>query len=162
MRSKDSFSTQIKALSYLIFPSRFIHQLVEVDYRKELLSNTGLANATDEKKGSFKSELLNGTIESAKLLRKRLAVSLVWVTSACILPIILFSFFSKSLIVSILTSSKFFAILSIVAFAWATLGRLGWEGQTFKGDTVFEQLDKNIFWLLYWLGSLLATMAFFT
>ena len=39
-------------------------------------------------------------------------------------------------------------------FSWATLGRLGWAGQSCKGDTVFEDLDELIFRGLYWLGAL--------
>ncbi len=46
-----------------------------------------------------------------------------------------------------------FAIASVGSFSWGTLGRLGWTERSYKGVTVFEELDAAIFWLLYWLGS---------
>ena len=51
------------------------------------------------------------------------------------------------------------AIASMICFSWATLGRLGWAGQSFKGETIFEELDTGIFWALYWLGACLGTAA---
>lgn len=161
MRSKNSLATQCKALLYLLFPNEVINQLVEVDFQKELATNRGLASAPDEKKHLFRAELLNSTIDSAKLLRKRICISLIWVASACMLPIIVFAV-SNKFQSSLLKAPSLLAISSVVVFAWATLGRLGWEGQTSVGDTVFEQLDKNLFWLQYWLGTILATLAFLT
>lgn len=55
--------------------------------------------------------------------------------------------------------NQLFVILSILSFSWATLGRLGWEGQSFKGDTVFEDLDELIFKSLYWLGTFFGVLA---
>jgi len=52
-----------------------------------------------------------------------------------------------------------FVVSSVLCFAWATLGRLGWAGQTWKGDSSVEQLDIAIFHILYWLGMYLATAA---
>ena len=34
---------------------------------------------------------------------------------------------------------------SIFCFATATLGRLGWAGQSFKGDTSVEEMDQRLF-----------------
>lgn len=159
MRTKNSFATQCKALCYLLFPNQFIDQLVEVDYKKELTTNRQLASASNETKQLFRAKLLNSSIDRAKLLRKRLCISLIWVASACTIPIAVFAI-SKSCQPSILKAPIILAISSVVVFAWATLGRLGWEGQTSVGDTVFEQLDKNLFWLRYWLGTGLATLSF--
>lgn len=159
MRSKNGFATQCKALWYLLFPNHFIDQLVEIDYRKELSTNRQLASAPDETKQSFKASLLSSSVDRAKLLRKRLCISFVWVVSACVIPFGAFAI-SKNCQFAILKTPSVLAISSVVVFAWATLGRLGWEGQTSVGDTVFEQLDKNLFWLQYWIGTLLATLSF--
>jgi hypothetical protein len=48
---------------------------------------------------------------------------------------------------------------SIFCFAWATLAKLGWHVGSFAGDTVVERLDLHIFRFLYWLGTLLGTLA---
>jgi hypothetical protein len=162
MKLKDIFSIQIKAFTYLIYPNKFIHQLVEVDYKKELKSNKGLSNSADTAKDAFRSKLLCENIQRAKLLRKKLLISFVWLVTACFVPIIVFYSIDKSCVISRISSSNLFALSSIFVFAWATLGRLGWKGQSWKGETVFEQLDKNIFWTLYWIGSVLASLAFLT
>jgi len=162
MRSKDSFLIQIKALSYLIYSNKFIHQLVEVDYKKDIISNKDLADSPNSKKESHKADLLCCTIKRSKLLRKRLLKSFIWIATAYLIPIIGVSLINKSFFLSKLSLSNLFALSSVIAFAWATLGRLGWKGQSWKGDTVFEQLDKNIFWALYWIGSVLASLAFLT
>jgi len=47
------------------------------------------------------------------------------------------------------------SIASVSLFAWATLGRLGWAGQSWQGDTVVERLDQVLFWASYWLGNVL-------
>lgn len=44
------------------------------------------------------------------------------------------------------------AVGSLFCFATATLGRLGWGGQTIKGDTSVELLDQRLFHVLYWIG----------
>lgn len=44
------------------------------------------------------------------------------------------------------------AVGSLFCFATATLGRLGWGGQSIKGDTSVEQLDQRLFHVLYWIG----------
>jgi hypothetical protein len=53
-----------------------------------------------------------------------------------------------------LNQQQWLAVVSVVAFAWATLGRLGWESQSMKGETIFEELDVFIFWALYWVGAI--------
>ena len=52
-----------------------------------------------------------------------------------------------------LSSPQVFAALSVLAFAWGTLGRLGWSEGSNKGATIFERLDTHIFWLLYGVGT---------
>jgi len=52
-----------------------------------------------------------------------------------------------------------FAVGSLFLFASATLGRLGWAGQSWKGDTCVERLDQRIFHVLYWIGMLWGTLA---
>ena len=52
-----------------------------------------------------------------------------------------------------LNSQQLYSASSVIAFAWATLGRLGWSEGSNKGVTVFEELDMQIFWVLYGLGT---------
>ena len=161
MRSKDRPFTQIKAFLSLFWVTIFIDDLVEVDFQKELSSNKGLASSQDLQKDKFRQDLRQTAIERAKFLRKRLVSSLLWILSACCIAFLIMSLLSVGVCAySALTWSNIFAIFSIISFSWATLGRLGWEGQSWKGDTVFEQLDYSIFWILYWLGTLFGILVF--
>jgi len=56
-------------------------------------------------------------------------------------------------------SRSVFAVGSLFLFASATLGRLGWVAQSWKGDTSVERLDHRIFHVLYWIGMLWGTLA---
>jgi len=42
---------------------------------------------------------------------------------------------------------------------WATLGKQGWNLQTFAGDTLPERLDRAVYRTLYVFGSLLLALA---
>jgi hypothetical protein len=161
MSCKENIYTQVKAFISLFWIGSFLDDLVEVDFQEELSSNEQLASSNDQSKDKVRRELRDSTIERANLLRKRLVSSLLWILSACFVAFILVKSISRNIcFASFLTRHSDLAFLSIISFSWATLGRLGWEGQTMAGDTVFEQLDKSIFWLLYWLGTLFGTLAF--
>jgi hypothetical protein len=49
--------------------------------------------------------------------------------------------------------------MSAFLFAWAGLGRLGYAGQSFDGDTSVERGDNAIFHTLCWFGIYLAAAA---
>src|SRR4029077_4499295 len=50
-------------------------------------------------------------------------------------------------------------VASVFSFAWATLGRLGWTGQSYGGNSVIERLDDRIFKFLYSLAMFVGTLA---
>jgi hypothetical protein len=54
---------------------------------------------------------------------------------------------------------KILLILSAFSFAFGTLARLGWEGQTIDGNSLEERADKSLFKLFYWIGTCLGTFA---
>ena len=51
------------------------------------------------------------------------------------------------------------AVGSILSFAVATLGRLGWSGSSIRGDSSAERFDQRIFHVLYWIGMCWAALA---
>lgn len=55
------------------------------------------------------------------------------------------------------TSGRVLGTLSLFCFAWATLGRLGWE--TYKGTSAVERLDRWLFRILYWFGMYFGTLS---
>ena len=58
------------------------------------------------------------------------------------------------------TSAKLWlGVGSVGTFAWATLARLGWAGQSIKGDTAIERIDDTWFRALYWVATFAATLS---
>lgn len=159
-RKKDSLVISIKAFFCILNSKFFLNELTEVDFQKELTSNKQLANSSDESaRLTVKNNIRKNTINRAILLRKRVCFSLLIIGSACI-----FAFIIKAIFYNPFQSTKhltkILGLISIFSFSVATLARLSWAGQLYKGDTVIEQLDDRIFKLLYWLVSFCGTLAF--
>lgn len=161
MRRKDSIVISLQAILCLFNKNCFVNKLIEQDYQKEMTSNTQLASSGEQVKLEFRLRLKESTIRRMLLLRKRLIYSFLWVVGGIFAAIILTN------PVSIVKPSdiklpNILGIISIVFFSIGTLARLGWEGLSWKGDTVFEQLDTKLFWLFYFLGVAFGTSSFLT
>lgn len=89
------------------------------------------------------------------LLMSRMLKALLCIGSAVLAAIV-----SEWLLLpSCSEGKKALSIASLCLFAYATLGRLGWVGQSWKGDTVVERLDQLLFWAFYWLGTFCGVLA---
>lgn len=111
----------------------------------------------DAQNGQPDDHMLSGYEERVDLFRRVHAVALVLVVSAVGLA------FGLRVLLPPLSRrvESVLALASVVAFAWATLARLGWAAQTIKGDSAVERIDEVWFRILYWLGTLLAGTALF-
>lgn len=152
----------LKTLLFLLTGCLFLEELTGVDFQKELISNKQLAAVENSAKEKMRLDIRERTIRRAEVLRRKLFNSFIWVFSACCLAILFIILSSKVQICGLLTLKNLFGLFSIISFAWATLGRLGWAGQSWSGDTVIERLDDLIFWTLYWTGTFFGVLAFWT
>lgn len=118
----------------LLAPRRFGESLVQADHDSELSRDAAITRL--------------------ERLRGVLAKSLVSMASAVIVGIAFREFYAGPML-----PRTVFAVGSLFLFASATLGRLGWAGQSWKGDTSVERLDQRIFHALYWIGMLWGTLA---
>jgi hypothetical protein len=50
-------------------------------------------------------------------------------------------------------------VVSVFVFAWSTLARLGRGATSFGGNTIVERIDVRLLWILYWIGTVLGTLA---
>ena len=148
-------AVSLKSFLCLLYAKWFLDDLVQIDYFKELASNQGMRDSGDKHKNEFMLRLRESTLERRRLLCQKLATSFLWILSAC----------GVGMAVLLLTPgissgiNKAFGILSLFSFSWATLGRLGWEGQTIDGGTVFEKLDSDILWFLYFIGTIFGVVS---
>nr|WP_286948000.1 hypothetical protein [Pseudomonas sp. UBA6718] len=126
------------------------------DFRWLLRNQADLFQLPPEQLTIRENECKGSTARRCVSLRNKTLLSLAWVLSAIALAyLMLFQHFE----ISSLTRQHGFAVASLIAFSWATLGRLGWSDQSFKGTTIFERLDVFLFWLLYWLGTCFGVVA---
>lgn len=142
------------ALVALILPGQLSGWLSLADHSQELARNDQLRAATPEQQ----REHLEGTYSVVRqrlhLLRTRLLKSFAFMASAVVMAVT-----THHLGLGIPTTASAIIIGSVFCFAWSTLGRLGWSGQSFKGDTTVERLDLILFNGLYWVGMYLGTLA---
>lgn len=131
-----------------------INTLVAADHELELQRNTQLRHAGSEKQAEHRNNSERLALNRLSLLRGVVVKSFASMASAVALAYIL-----KITGAVIPTSTSTLAISSAFCFAWATLGRLGWGGQSHKGDTSVERVDQCLLHFLYWLGMYLATAA---
>ena len=141
----------LKTFLFLLNENLFLDDLVNIDYSKVEMR----LEDNEQKKSEYKNEYRKSLHKDRRLFCRKLWISFLWILSAVILDtVILFISQDKSI-----GLNKSIGVLSLFCFSWATLGRLGWEGQTFAGNTVFEKLDSDLFWILYFLGTLFGTIS---
>lgn len=150
----------LKALLFLLTGRLFLEELTRVDFQKELISNKQLAAAEGVTQEKARLDIRKGTISRGGILRTKLIKSFGWIFSACFIAIFLIILSSKVDACGLFTVKNLLGLFSIFSFAWATLGRLGWAGQSWRGDTIIERLDDLIFWILYWTGTFFGVLTF--
>ena len=149
-----SLSICLKALAILCGCRRFVQEVCDNDF--------GLPPHTvtidEEQRERARRESYERSIHRCRLLRKRLASSFLIIGSALLAAGVIWAIWLRRTGAS-LTANGFCPACSVFAFAWATLGRLGWSGQSMGGHTIFERLDEFIFRVLYWIGTFFGILA---
>ena len=156
MNRKRHLEVLFKSFMCLLNKNWFLEDLVEIDYQRGLVLNKPLQEASEQRKNEHKDSLRKGTLERRIMLCRTLSLSFLWILLATVIAVVF------ALRNSVYIGDKFGGVISIFSFSWATLGRLGWQGQTIKGETVFEKLDLALFWFLYFMGTLLGVLSIIT
>jgi hypothetical protein len=159
VKSRKHWMIYIKAFVSLLFWDTFIDDCVDCNFQKELESNDQLRDSNEESKCRAKVNIKENTLQRRNLLRRMLLKSFIFIFSAIFISILGLICCSNYSFSNVRSSKFIFAVMSLFLFSWATLGRLGWHGQSCGGNTVFENLDNLIFKLSYWLGTLFGILA---
>ena len=145
---------QVLVLGVLaLLTGRGIAILANMDHQHELDSNQQLRESTPERQAQHRQDSLKSVNNRVSVLRRHLVISALWLASAVYAAIKTETMFNGY------ADSPYLGIWSALAFAVATLGRLGWASQSWSADTTVERLDRGIFWFLYWLGMFMAAWA---
>ena len=144
-----------RGLLAILWRATDVQRLIDADHALELSGNAQLSTSSAEDQERHRCQY-------AATLGKRLDVlrgNILW-SFAILASAVAFSFLFSYLVPTLSPSWRaWLGASSIFSFAWATLARLGWPGQSWKGDTVVERLDDRIFKFLYWLGTFLGILA---
>ncbi len=143
-----------RRLLALLAPRRFSEPLAQADHVVSLSRNVPLQESSHDKQLEHLNLTRRSTIDRLALLRGVLLKSFASMASAIVVGLAFRAFYAGPML-----PRGVFAVGSLFCFASATLGRLGWAGQTIKGDTTVERLDQRIFHVLYWIGMLWGTLA---
>jgi hypothetical protein len=146
----------LKTLVAFVIPSAFVRALADADYRLQLSRDKQLSSAGPNYQETRRQEMVDKVHKRLGLLRRR-----VLKAAACVASAVLIGMVANwlSLLTCLRAPKSVSTVFSLFFFAWATLGRLGWAGQSYKGDTVVERFDQVLFWGSYWLGTFFGTLA---
>jgi hypothetical protein len=138
----------------LLRNSTDVQPLIDADHALELSGNVQLAPAPSELQEQRRQKY-RAVLEQRRSLLRRNVFRTFFILASAVGVSLLFS-----LILGVPPSFRpWLGVSSLFCFAWSTLARLAWSGQSYRGDTVFERLDELIFKFLYWLGTFLGTLA---
>jgi hypothetical protein len=144
----------IRGVLWLIWPWVSVKPFVDDDYDQELKVNPAIARKP-------KSEIDKLRREYEPVLEKRLRTfrqgvwgSFWFLVTAVIAAVVLAAFWHVAPSIKVLLGDA-----SIFVFAWSTLARIGRGATSFGGNTILERIDLRVLWILYWIGTLLGTLA---
>jgi hypothetical protein len=149
----------LQSLLAVIWPRAFTRSLAEDDLRLEVQTNRQLAEAPPESRREFLVKGEHGIIERATLLRRKLASAFALLVGAVVLGLLVRWVISPVIVSTWKTAVRDLSMVSLFLFAWATLGRMGWGGQSYVGNTVMERADDFILRALYALGIFFGVLA---
>jgi hypothetical protein len=160
-----SFIYWLVRMFYFVFNSRkFIEIATEESIKSEFESNKQLAEAYPNKTLPYnkREEFRKGEEERTRLLRKSIAKSFLYLFYTISISFI-FSFLIVRILKIYFSSTLLITIRFISAslIFWAVLGRLGWEIQTYAGDTLPEKINSLWYRLLYILGVFFVMFSYF-
>lgn len=146
--------TFVQGLLALLAPRRFAESLAQADHEQELASNEPLRTSSPDRQLEHLNTRREAALGQLRRLRRAWLGSLLSMSSA-----VLVAWLFRASDIAPMLPRPVLAVGSVFCFAVATLGRLGWGGQTSSVDTSVERLDQRVFHILYWIGMCWATLA---
>ncbi len=129
-------------------------KLAEADHALSLRDNMQLKNSDKITQDQQFKDAEYQVSKRLSILRKNLFLSFLFLSSALVV-----AWATNTYRIGMSLSPNILAGFSVFCFAWATLGRLGWEGQSYKGNSSVEKIDNKLFFAIYWLGTYLGTIS---
>jgi hypothetical protein len=152
MKMKE-FTLTVRGVLLLFLPLS-VQPFVDDDYDRELIVNPAIAKEP-------KAQIDKRRQEYKPVVEDRLS-TFRWGVLGCLL--FLLTAITVALGLAIIWHAAprarfFLGGASIFVFAWSTLARRGRSATSFGGNTILERIDLRMLWILYWVGTLLGTLA---
>ncbi len=157
-----SFLKKLEFTLYFLFcPERFIDIATKDSIQKSLERNKQLREKYPDGKLpktrvlEYRKTLANSTMLLRHSVFHAFFQVLAILITAAMVALVLSHFHTSFNIVLIIR------LIGLFLIVWAIFSRVGWEIQTFSGDTLPEIINKFWFRLLYLMGAFLLFLGFF-
>lgn len=154
-RLASELALMSRGILALIRKGTDIRPLADSDHALNLAADANLRNASSDRQELSRPHTAENVIARLNILRRNILWSFAILASAVIASAFLRHFIPAPT----KQCQALLGVASIFLFAWATLGRLGWTGQSHGGNSVIERLDDRIFTLLYWIAMFVGALA---
>jgi hypothetical protein len=153
MATKE-WSLTVRGIVSLFLPWLSITPFAKADVENEAKVNQAFARKSESQRDDYRREYEPVVKERIQTFRSGVWSSFLFLISGVVIALILRSFWNASPSAKVLLG-----ISSVFVFAWSTLARLGRNATSFGGNTVIERIDVRFLWILYWIGTVLGTLA---
>lgn len=153
MRIKECTLT-VRGVCSLFWPWLGLKPFVDDDFDQEFKINPAIARESPAQIDRRRQDYKWTVAERLHTFRWGVWGSFGFLSTAVIVALVLAVFLHFSPNAKILLGGA-----SIFVFAWSTLARLGRSATSFGGNTILERIDLRLLWILYWIGTLLGTLA---
>jgi hypothetical protein len=153
MKLKE-FTLTLRGLFSLFMPWLSVKPFVKADVERETEVNQAFARKSASQLADYRLEYEPVVKERVRSFRSGVWRSFLFLLTAVIVALVLAAFWRASS-----QAKTFLGAASIFVFAWSTLARLGRGATSWGGNTIVERTDVRLLWILYWVGTVLGTLA---
>jgi hypothetical protein len=138
----------------LFLPWLSVTPFAKADVDNEVKVNQAFARKSESQRNDYRIEYEPVVKQRMQTFRSGVWGSFWFLFSAFVVALILRALWHASPDAKLLVG-----VASIFVFAWSTLARLGRNATSFGGNTIIERIDVRLLWILYWIGTVLGTIA---
>jgi hypothetical protein len=154
MKAIKEWTLTARVIFSLFFPWLSITPFAKADVEREAKVNNALGRMSDSQRDDYRKEYETVVKQRMRTFRSGVWGSFWFLISAVVVALILCAIWHASP-----GAKTLLGIVSVFVFAWSTLARLGRSATSFGGNTVIERIDVRLLWIMYWIGTVLGTIA---
>jgi hypothetical protein len=151
---RNEWTLTARGIFSLYLPWLSVKPFVKADVEREIEVNQAFARKSASQLADYRLEYEPVVKDRIRAFRSGVWRSFWFLLTAVIVALIIAAFWHASP-----KAKTLLAGASIFVFAWSTLARLGRGATSWGGNTIVERIDLRLLWILYWVGTVLGTLA---